>query len=130
MAWVCAKILGDGLSPETAWHTAPQRGYDLQILNSDHIPMTNPEKGRSVPVQPYALLEIADEQAKKLEAEKNAFVFPPDKILDQTDKVQLTDALSAQACVVDLSATKDVSEVISKVMDQIAQAQVADGGAI
>ena len=106
--WVVSKIIGDGLSPETAYRTAAQQ-YGLRILNADHIPV-DPKTGR--PASAFALIEIADADAAHLKADAGCFVI--DKIDAQTAA-----KLQAQSCPVDVSAISTPAELVALVQAKV-----------
>lgn len=110
--WVVSKIIGDGLTPETAFRTAAQQ-YGIHILNAEHIPV-DPKTGR--PTSEFALLEIPDKEAQKLLAEAGCFVLP----VDVGDKADISQKLIEQGCVVDIAHATKGGDVIAVLAQKVA----------
>lgn len=111
MAWVVSKIIGDGLSPETAYRTAAQQ-YGLSILNADHIPV-DPKTGK--PTSDFALLQVKDGEEAILKNELGCFVLPKDQI----DVNAITTKLAVQGCIVDLKNATSSDAVIALVAAKV-----------
>lgn len=113
MTWVVSKIIGDGISTETAYRTAAQQ-YGLAILNADHIPV-DPKTGK--PTSDFALIQINDGDENTLKNELGCFVLP--KQIDVQTKQQLPQKLIDQGCSVDISTVIIGDDLIAVVRAKV-----------
>ena len=115
MAWVVSKIIGDGLSTDTAFRTAAQQ-YGITILNANHIPVNT---NTGAPVAAFALLQIDDADAPLLSAEPGAYVIPNVVAPNAVTKAQITNNLSAQACAVSINTATSTADIVNIVQANI-----------
>ena len=119
MPWVCAKIIGDGVSTETAFRTVVQE-TPMENTVLEGIPVGKDGK----PVADFAMAELSVKDSAKLIGKNGCVILPPvDEKLDLSKKVELANALATQNCSIDLTDVTDVQGVVTKGLMEIIKKQ-------
>lgn len=113
MPWIVSKIIGDGLSPKTAYRTAAQQ-YGLQFTNADAI-YVSPTTGK--PASAFAIFEAQTTGA--LRNEPGALVLPEGP-LDALTLATLAINLTTQGCVIDLLQLITGADLLTRIKARIA----------
>ena len=111
MAWVVSKIIGDGLTPQTAFRSAVLT-YGLRILNADYLSI-DPVTGK--PKNAFHLVQIYDADAPKLAGEAGCYVIPAVPDLTLAGRVALRLRMVAQGCPVTFTGEKTLADVVATI---------------
>lgn len=118
MAFVVAKIIGDGKSPDTAFRTiVHEKG--IPTLTPDYCPR-DPNTGECL--LPYAIIEVADEHLAKLD-HPDCYVIPEIFNLTTNDKTTLATKLAEQNCNLDVSKVLDTQKLTTALTGKLTEAQ-------